>query len=154
MANTKDKIKCFFCKLDKEEIETTIFKNVKVSACKSCSTVNGKICAKKHKSILSKNEAIRKPKCFFCKFEIKGKSKTLNFKNYKVNACQACNSAKLKLCAKKYRLTFLDCSTCDKAVKSNNSILCFVCHSWIHQNCSGLSKAEINHIEKSIDTWI
>ena len=51
-------------------------------------------------------------------------------------------------------MTFLNCSTCDKAVKSNNSILCFICEKWTHQNCSGLSKAEINQIEKTTDTWM
>ena len=151
MANTKDKIKCFFCKLDKNKIETINFKNTKVSACQRCSSIKGKISVNRN---IHTNEAIKKVKCFFCKFEIKGKSKILNFKNYKVKVCQACNSAKLKMCAKKYRQTFLNCSTCDKAVKSNNSILCFICNKWTHQSCSGLSKAEINQIEKSIDTWM
>ena len=160
------KVKCFFCKTNiKNEIQILNVKNVKVSACKICSTTNEKGSAMKHRHIYLKSGVCdktdkfnagmsRKVKCFFCKFEIKGKSKILNFRNQKVNACPACNSTKLKLCAKKYRLKFLNCSICDKAVKSNNSILCHMCDCWTHQNCSGLSKAEINCIEKSIDTWI
>lgn len=38
----------FFCKEDKNKIETINFKNTKVSACKSCSNIKGKISAKKN----------------------------------------------------------------------------------------------------------
>ena len=62
MANTKDKIKCFFCKLDKNKIETINFKNTKVSACQRCSSIKGKISVNRN---IHTNEAIKKVKCFF-----------------------------------------------------------------------------------------
>ena len=94
-----------------------------------------------------------KPKCYFCKYEIKSKTKTMNYKNTTVKICSSCNSKKLKACSKNYQGKFLDCSICKKAVIYNSSILCSICDHWVHKKCTKLTKNDINNIENSNTPW-
>ena len=94
-----------------------------------------------------------KPKCFFCKYEIKSKTKIMNYKNTTVKVCSSCNSKKLKACSKNYQDKFLDCSLCEKAVIYNSSILCSICDHFVHQKCTKLTKIDINNIENSNTPW-
>ena len=91
--------------------------------------------------------------CFFCKYEIKGKVKSMNYKNTCVKICTTCNTKKVKKCAKKYQSTFLDCRICQKAVLYNSSILCSICTHWVHQKCTNLLPNDIEDIENLTNTW-
>lgn len=94
-----------------------------------------------------------KKRCFFCKYELKTKFRSINYKNTTVKVCMSCNTKKNKACIPNYNNAYVDCSICEKAVIYNSSIHCSCCNHFIHQKCTKLSKEDILDIENSNSTW-
>ena len=94
-----------------------------------------------------------KKRCFFCKYELKTKFRSINYKNTTVKVCMSCNTKKNKACSPNYNDAYVDCSICEKAVIYDSSIYCSCCNHFIHQKCTKLSKEDILDIENSNSTW-
>ena len=84
---------------------------------------------------------------------LKGKYKTMFYKEISVKLCIQCNSSKYKFSAMKFRGKNLSCTICNKGVRTNNCILCYQCDHFIHQQCSNLSNKDIKQIENLDYAW-
>ena len=86
--------------------------------------------------------------CFFCSYEIYNeKFRTVIYKNNIKKVCFFCTPGMHKACRQKYKDCQVDCQICEKPVKFNKCVKCFICNHLIHTKCNGLTAKDIALLE-------
>ena len=86
--------------------------------------------------------------CFFCNYEIcDEKHRTVQYKNVIKKVCFFCTPSQHKACRLKFKDCQIDCQLCQKPVKFNKCVKCFLCNHLIHAKCNDLSPKDLKLIE-------